>query len=238
MDYKHLFLKLKNILNLNNCIICQIDLSTKFDVCDFCNAILPWFKLDKYYCHKCLKKLSKINNLICEVCKVNENDYFDTIFTIFNYQPPIKQMLIELKFKHKLYYAKLFTSILFQKITTQWYLNNKLPEALIPVPLHINRLKKRGFNQTVELSKSLKNIITIDQYSCIRIKDTISQTKLIKHSRTTNLQDAFITKKLPYKHIAILDDVITTGSTIKSLSSAIKKKNSSIKIDIWCIARA
>ncbi len=229
---------LKNILNLNYCKICKIDKSIEFGLCEFCISILPWFKSDKYRCPKCLKILSTTSHLLCDDCNYNNHQVFNKIFAIFNYQPPIKQMLLELKFKHKLHYAKLLSDILYQKIINQWYFNHNLPEALIPVPLHINRLKHRGFNQTMELIKPLEKIIKIDGSSCTKIKNTISQMHLIKPSRTINLKHAFIAKKLPYKHIAIIDDVITTGSTIKSLSKAIKHTNPLINVDLWCIARA
>lgn len=229
---------LKNILGLNYCKICKIDKSIEFGLCKFCISILPWFKSDQYRCHKCLKILLTTSHLLCDDCNYNNHQNFNKVYAIFNYQPPIKQMLLELKFKHKLHYAKLLSDILYQKIIKQWYFNDNLPEALIPVPLHINRLKHRGFNQTIELIRTLEKIIKIDRSSCTKIKNTISQMHLIKPNRTLNLKHAFIAKKMPYKHIAIIDDVITTGSTIKSLSKAIKQKNPLINIDLWCIARA
>ena len=80
--------------------------------------------------------------------------------------------------------------------------------------------------------------IKINHTSCIRIKNTIKQTSLLKTKRNINIKHAFRCTTLPYKHIAILDDVVTTGGTIKSLCHAIKQNNPQINIDIWCIARA
>lgn len=233
-----MLLKLKSFLSLNDCILCGIDHALELGLCSFCKSILPWFQLNQYRCHKCLKILTNLSHLLCDDCNYATIQPFDKILTIFNYAPPIKQMIIELKFKNKLYYAKFLSKILYKKITTQWYTNNDIPEALIPVPLHINRLRTRGFNQVIELIKPLGKVIKIDKSSCTKIKNTISQMNLIKTSRIINIKHAFVAKRLPYKYIAILDDVITTGSTIKSLAIAIKRQNPAINIDVWCIARA
>lgn len=228
---------INNLLQLNNCIICQIDEATELGMCDFCNTILPWISKIKYRCKKCQKELSTKETFVCDICNARHNDY-NKIFTIFSYQEPIKKLLLDLKFRQKLAYADFLGKILYHLVITNWYKNKSLPEILIPMPLHAKRLRSRGFNQAFELSRNIAKKITINHTSCTRIKNTIKQTSLLKSNRNINIKHAFIADKLPYNHIAILDDVITTGSTIRSLCCAIRKHNPSIIIDLWCIARA
>ena len=226
-----------NLLELNNCLICRIDEATELGMCDFCNTILPWISKIKYRCEKCQKELSTKETFICDICNAYHDDY-NKIFTIFSYQEPIKKLLLDLKFRQKLAYADFLGKILYQFVITNWYKHKSLPEILIPMPLHAKRLRNRGFNQAFELSRNIAKKITINHTACTRIKNTIKQTSLLKSNRNINIKHAFIADKLPYNHIAILDDVITTGSTVRSLCYAIRKHNASVTIDLWCIARA
>lgn len=225
-----------DLLQLNNCFVCQIDQATAFGVCDFCHSILPWITNIKYKCERCQKELAARENFIC--CNCQENIYFNKLFTIFSYQQPIKKFLLDLKFNKKLAYADLLGKILYQFVITNWYTYQPLPEILIPVPLHAKRLRTRGFNQALELSRGVAKKITINTTACIRIKNTVKQTSLLKSNRNINIKHAFKAEKLPHQHIAILDDVVTTGSTIDNLCKAIKLHNPNINIDVWCIARA
>lgn len=225
----------------NNCIFCNIDQGTISGACKFCYSILPWIIENKYRCNKCKKILSikeqHQNNLICYDCDDYNN--FNKVFAAFAYQDPIKQLILDLKFKQKLVNSKFLGNIL-AKLLDVWYKEEKLPNCLIPVPLHTTRLRVRGFNQVYEIARYISKItnIKLNNTSCHRIKNTKAQMSLAQHKRQTNISNAFITNNINYNHIAILDDVVTTGTTIKSLCKSIIKTNKNIKIDIWCICRA
>jgi ComF family protein len=226
-----------SFLRLNTCLICQIDRAIKYNLCEFCYSILPWINKNQYRCIQCHKELFLSNKSTCDNCMFSSN-YFNKIFAVFYYQQPIKYLLLHLKFKQNLAYADSLGGILSESVLNNWYKNQPLPQSLIPMPLHINRLRARGFNQSFELARGVSNKIKIDTNLCVRTKNTKPQNNLLKNSRKINVQSAFIINKMPYKHIAILDDILTTGNTIMSLCSAIKKVNPDIIIDIWCIARA
>lgn len=230
---------LKNFLELNNCFLCDMSIPTELGFCNFCQQILPWISNIKNRCNKCQKELSFQEKLICNFCKENFNN-FNKIFAIFSYQDPIKKLILDLKFRKKLQYAKFLGNILSNFVLNNWYKNKNLPKIIIPVPLHIDRLRYRGFNQAIELGKNLirtKKIIMNNNY-CIRTKNTVNQASLLKTKRNINIKHAFEAKQIPYNHIAILDDVVTTGGTINSLCNAIVKRNPNIIIDVWCICRA
>lgn len=146
-------------------------------------------------------------------------------------------MITQLKFHGKLVYAKLFGQLLAQKIV-QHYSTTPLPKLIIPVPLHRKRLQERGFNQALEISRPISNIlkIKIDISSCIRKKYTSAQSSLDATERKKNIKNCFeLTKPLTVNHVAILDDVITTGETTRELSEILSNRGVE-KIDLWCCA--
>ena len=162
---------------------------------------------------------------------------FLNIIALFNYQFPIDQLIIEMKFKRKLINAKIFGDLLANHLCNH-YKQHKKPQMIIPVPLHYLRLRERGYNQALELAKQVKKRlkIPIDKANIIRIKNTEPQTLLNAKKRKNNLKHAFkVIKSLPYKHVAIIDDVITTGNTIKELCKSLQQEGIA-KIDIWCCA--
>jgi ComF family protein len=146
-------------------------------------------------------------------------------------------MITQLKFEEKLIYAKLLGQLLAKKIL-QHYTNISLPTLIIPVPLHKKRLQERGFNQALEIAKTVGRLlnIKIDKTSCIRKKNTAAQSTLDAQKREENIKHSFeLTQPITASHIAILDDVITTGATTQELAKTIQQSNFK-KIDIWCCA--
>jgi len=107
------------------------------------------------------------------------------------------------------------------------------------VPLHPKKLQNRGFNQsrliTNQLAKSLK--IKVLSSGIQRTKQTLAQSGLDSNERKANMRNAFaVSVKLP-SHVAIIDDVVTTGMTASELTVQAKKAGAK-RVDIWCVARA
>lgn len=114
-----------------------------------------------------------------------------------------------------------------------------IPEAILPIPLHPTRLKKRGFNQALELAKPLAKKLDIPllNNAVLRQKYTQPQTELHAQERNENLTNAFqLATHLPYKHIALFDDVITTGATCSSLAQTLQQAGIET-IEAWSCAR-
>jgi ComF family protein len=121
----------------------------------------------------------------------------------------------------------------------RYYQNQNPPDCIIPVPLHPLRLKQRGFNQALEIARPIakKLKIPIDTTHCLRIVATLPQAAISATARKHNIKNAFIVNPLlKAKHVAIVDDVLTTGSTVTELAQRLKKSGVQ-KIDIWCCAR-
>jgi len=115
-----------------------------------------------------------------------------------------------------------------------------VPEALVPVPLHRARLRERGFNQAVEIARPLaaRLGIELDLNSCERVRNTAEQTRLDAVQRLRNLKGAFrVVRDVPYRRVAIVDDVLTTGSTVASLAGSLRATGVE-EIEVWSCARA
>jgi len=108
------------------------------------------------------------------------------------------------------------------------------------MPLHPAKLKERGFNQASLIATPIANTLRIDmnEDACHRLRNTPSQTALPWNERESNVRDAFVcTLDLSEKHIALVDDVMTTGASMNELARAVQKRGAK-KISIWIVARA
>lgn len=117
---------------------------------------------------------------------------------------------------------------------------NSLPDAIIPVPLHPEKIRSRGFNQAIEISRYVSKQTGVEVFSniCFRVRDTASQTGLTWKKRQQNVRNAFECKiDLTNKHVAILDDVMTSGATLNALAKEIIKQGAA-KISVWVVARS
>jgi len=115
-----------------------------------------------------------------------------------------------------------------------------MPQALLPVPLHYSRLYQRGFNQSLELTKRLARELTlpVDARLLQRHRATREQAQLGPKERRRNLRAAFSLKRAnPYQSAAIVDDVITTGTTAAELARLLRRSGTK-QIQIWALARA
>lgn len=206
------------------------------DLCLPCQKALPWLK---NACPRCAFPLTETNDkhALCGDCLKNSPQYSRTI-ALFSYQFPIDHLISGLKFANKLIYCQILGNIMAETITN-YYQNKPLPEIIIPIPLHVQRLKERGYNQALELAKPIakKLQIGLDRYSFIRIKTTKAQALISAKQRKQNIKNAFLPRKtINYKYVAIIDDVVTTGNTVREFSN-ILIANGIQKIDIWCCAR-
>ncbi len=115
------------------------------------------------------------------------------------------------------------------------YQQDNWPEAVLPVPLHSKRIQQRGFNQAREIARFMP--LPCLMTHCIRHKNTESQSKLSGAARKHNVKNIFqVTKSIPYAHIAIIDDVVTSSQTVRALSKTLLAAGVA-RVDVWCLAR-
>ncbi len=178
---------------------------------------------------------------LCRNCEIDlpwVGTLSNNIIAVFYYQYPIDHLIGALKFANKLIYAKILGELMADRLV-DCYKSESLPEVIVPVPLHKHRLRERGYNQALELARPIaKQLnIPIDFNSCVRIKHTEAQSLIPAKQRQKNVKNAFeVSKNFSAQHVAIIDDVITTGSTIKELSNVLLQSGVS-RIDLWCCAK-
>jgi ComF family protein len=162
---------------------------------------------------------------------------FDTTTALFHYQPPVDYLIKQLKFANELAIIPLLSALLSARLTTR---AAPLPSLLVPVPLHHTRLRERGFNQATELARRVGRELGIrtDQHLCKRNRKTEPQSLLSPNARRLNMRNAFsMQRELPSGHIAIIDDVMTTGHTGNELARVLKQAGAE-RVEVWVIARA
>lgn len=226
-----------------HCSLCQHPSSQHF-LCTACYQDLPWIQ---NACITCANELNAAlysqsltdenKSMSCGTCLQTPPPY-DKCVALFNYQTPVSQLILAMKFHRKLAYARLLAEILAEK-AKEHYSKRLKPDLIIPMPLHPNRLKQRGYNQTLELVKPLAKKLNVlfSTELCSRVIDTHTQSSMIASNRWHNVKHAFVAHtSFKNMHILIVDDVITTGSTVCALSQKLKLAGAKT-IDVWCCAK-
>lgn len=217
--------KIVNWLIPVTCVVCRKQTSNAF--CEYCLAELPWISNG---CIRCANEIvTDYANKECGDCLIDP-PLTDRNVTLFYYTFPVDSLITQLKFRKKLSYAYSLGHLLTKEVLKQYHLDNReLPECLLPVPLHKSRLAIRGYNQAVEIARPLKKClkIPIELRAVKRTKATLAQTLITIEERPKNMQGAFsLVREFNYNHIAIIDDVITSFSTITSLAKTFTP--------VWC----
>ncbi|WP_241084963.1 ComF family protein [Candidatus Vondammii sp. HM_W22] len=154
----------------------------------------------------------------------------------FHYAAPVDLLISRFKFNGKLHIGRLLSSLLGNFILQQ---QSRLPELITPVPLHSTRLRQRGYNQSLELARPLSRRLNIPlNYACCRrVKLTAPQSDLERGERRRNIRGAFeVTVRFQDTHIVLVDDVVTTGSTVSELAREFKRAGAK-QVDVWAVAR-
>jgi ComF family protein len=116
-----------------------------------------------------------------------------------------------------------------------------LPDAILPIPLHTKRIRNRGFNQALEIAKPIAKRLHIPLITntLIRLHYTQAQTELNAIKRKKNLKNSFLYQPTThYKNIAIVDDVMTTGTTLHEATKTLKQHPSVKNVYAWVCACA
>ncbi|WP_049620686.1 ComF family protein [Frateuria defendens] len=116
-----------------------------------------------------------------------------------------------------------------------------LPQLILPVPLHARRLRERGYNQALELARPLAQAFGVPAQADAlrRVRITAAQTELDALARRRNVRGAFALREglaLP-AHVALLDDVLTTGATLAECARVLRRAGVA-RVDVWALARA
>lgn len=208
-------------------------------VCLLCGK--PLFVHEKTICHPCIYKLPKTN--------FHESPKQNGLIHFFYGRCPIEQAICFFYYAKKSKTQQLIHLFKYQGFSDIGYTigvlygrtllssSFELPDILIPVPLHKDKLKKRGYNQSTLFAEGLASILERPLLtSCLaRLTPSNSQTTFNRYKRWENSQATYMgyfSKELENKHVLLVDDLITTGATIEACALALLKENPTIKISV------
>ncbi|ACE85579.1 ComF family protein [Cellvibrio japonicus] len=224
------------------CLLCDGDLDTTTDttlLCQTCVQSLPL--LDSYRCHCCSLPLAS-TAYFCGQCLAEPASFTASIIP-YRYAYPLDALIHRFKYQQQPSAGRCLGKLLLQHIRQRLETDPRLrPDLLVPVPLHWRRRWQRGFNQASLLSRQLGQALGIAVLPiCTRLQHTHSQKGLNRQERLRNLRRAFAQepKRCPAiqgKHLALVDDVVTTSATARCLSELLVRAGAA-RVDIWALAR-
>jgi ComF family protein len=208
-------------------MLCAAPTKSDKDLCSACFDALPWHNAPQ-----CLQCGLPSNHIICGHC-LKEPPSYDATHAALRYEFPLDAMMQQYKYGNTLQIAHLFTDLMSTHHIMQHI------DLIMPMPLHPQRLKERGFNQSLEIAKLLakRHHLPLNYNACTRIKYTPPQASLPLKERTKNIKGAFaVNVDLTNKRIAIVDDVMTTGASLNELAKMLKKAGAA-HVECWVVAR-
>ena len=227
-----------NFNQINRCLLCLGSAAGIAEcICPACLDDLPWLGTA---CRQCALPLAEADRL-CDQC-LHSPPAFSQVIAPFLYRFPLDSVIPAFKYQHKLTYGRLMARLLLQAVEHHYREQDQaLPDLLLPLPLHRARQAQRGYNQALELARPIARqlAIPLDRRNLLRRRATTSQQGLNAEQRRHNLQDAFICRypeQLHGKHLVLLDDVLTTGTTVNEASRTLLGAGAA-SVSVWCIAR-
>lgn len=201
------------------CIVCRKEINQGL-ICNDCLDLVIYLRPP--YCPHCGRPIDKAKT--CAYCRSEKNLDYGRAFTL--YVPPVDQMIHHIKYRGKTNLARFFGLGMAGIIKSDHYF--KSIDFITPVPLFWWKKLRRTYNQAEILSKIIYQETSIPLIeSLIRIKNTKTQTKLDHKKRQENVHNAFALKKginIKGKKVVVIDDVMTTGATIKECARVLKEK--------------
>ncbi|WP_460759860.1 ComF family protein [Lysobacter fragariae] len=226
----------------SRCLACEAPGLDGLDLCDACFDALPWNR------SACLSCAIPIPNplpapAVCGACLRREallarrrrRSALAEVHAACVYAAPLDRLLPRFKF-----HGDLAAGALLSQLMAQAFAGLPRPEAIVAVPLHRARLRRRGYDQALELARPLAAALDIPLHANLlqRIRATSPQSELSAAARRRNLKDAFaVDARAPLPaHIALVDDVMTTGATLHAAAGALRRAGVA-RVDAWVCAR-
>jgi len=224
------FTRLGRWLLAPRCLLCAEPGAEGRDLCRRCTEALPW---NRSACARCGLPLP-VPAAACGACLVQPPPFAATT-AAFVYAFPVDRLLPRLKF-----HADLAAGAVLADVMASAFANADRPEVLVPVPLHRSRLRQRGYDQALELARPLARSLGLPLRTDLlrRIRATDAQSELDARHRRVNLRGAFacaLPREMP-KHVALFDDVMTTGATVSEAAAALRAAGV-LRVDVWVLAR-
>lgn len=223
--------------SVQTCLICDERHESLDCVCNACETELPWLTEQ---CETCALPLP-MDGLVCGQCQKQPPAY-QQVIAPWTYSFPVDSLISRFKHQANWPLGHLLGRLLGRFLQYRFE-NTDLtrPECLLPVPMPPKRLRQRGYNQAAMLARWLSADLNIpyDEQLLLRPHETIAQQDLDARTRKRNLRDAFALApgaRVQGRHLALVDDVLTTGATAHSLARLLVKAGAR-RVDVYCLAR-
>jgi ComF family protein len=218
------------------CVQCGGASERAIDLCVRCETDLPWnhsccarcalpLQQPEARCGRCMKAVPEFNAALCA----------------FRYEWPLDSLVTRFKFGADLaagaVLARLMNAYLAERIAPIADVSDRL---MMPIPLHEDRLRERGFNQALELARPLARLsgIGLATQGMHRVRATPRQTGLNALHRRRNVRGAFVVDAdVRDRHVVLVDDVITTAATVRECAKTLKRAGAA-SVQVWAVARA
>jgi ComF family protein len=228
---------LTGVFLAQNCALCHLP-SANAPICPACAADLP--TIPPAHCDRCgLPMGSGLTH--CPDCH-RHPPRFDTATAAWVYGFPVDTLIRDFKYGHHLYLGQFFAEQLAIALEASWRTAGSLrPDLIVPMPLHPNRLRSRGFNQAAEIARHLSRHLQIPSATdvLVRMHDTPPQAGLPRAARWQNLLGAFTcpsSSPIHARNILLVDDVLTTGASLSACADVLRQSGAG-RIDVAVVAR-
>jgi len=218
------------------CLLCDERTDAALPICVACEAELPWLG---DHCLCCALPLP-MADLTCAQCS-RQTPAFSAVLAPWHYDFPIDSLVTRFKHQSQWPMGHLLAELLGHYLQHRFDDGLPRPDCLLAVPLSSKRLRQRGYNQAAMLASWLSRQLQlpVDEHSLLRIRDTPAQQGLDAKARKRNLRGAFAladAEKLKGRHVALVDDVLTTGSTADVIAQLLIRAGVK-RVDVYCLAR-
>ena len=226
-----------NLLFPLACILCDTQVRERRwgPVCSSCWSTMK--PLQPPFCPQCGMPQSPAYDIagLCSSCRLQEFA-FDFARSALIFNDPLREVIHHFKYSDRVSLAKPLGALLCQCLEREPYQG----QVIIPVPLHRQRERRRGFNQAERIADALNRLNgrnrTIDTKILRRRKNTASQTGLSRSQRALNLTGAFEVRRPVPGCVIVLDDVYTTGSTLHEIAKVLKRAGAE-RVEVLTVAR-
>jgi ComF family protein len=217
-------------------LLCAEPAEENIPICMACETELPWLG---DHCQTCALPLPG-TGLTCGQC-LKQPPAFERVAAPWSYSFPLDTLITRFKHSAKWPFGRLLADLLAQYLQHRFDEDLNRPDALVPVPLATKRLRQRGFNQAAMLARWLGGHLDIpcDETLLLRTQDTSAQQDLNAEARKKNLRNAFALTpgaQIKGRHLALVDDVLTTGATAQALARLLMDAGAA-RVDVYCLAR-
>lgn len=208
----------------NQCLLC--DGLSKDQICSYCQRDIEFYNAQKFSSNLLLNP---------DIAKRIKHKYFEHFLALAPYQWPMSYFIQQLKYQQKYGYAPLLAELFCEKFATQ--VSELTDILLVPVPMSNSRRGHRGYNHSFLIGKQIAHLTGLPLSAALLKKkyETPPQVGLSRSQRARNLKNTFeANDQLSANHIILVDDVVSTGSTVDEIAKTLKIKGTE-KVSVWAI---